>query len=175
MKNWKIKENCTLEDALDYENDEVTHRFQESFPSLSPEEVSLIFEETKKWLWLGYKIRFIKSKDSEAAIPSPAVYEELLLIDEMWHTFLLYTKDYMDYCYNKFGIYIHHQPTSYKQKAQSQTEYQQDPDKLIQEVVADKKEQFSLIYDHLGEETLLLWYEKMPEKFEKELHQIMTA
>jgi hypothetical protein len=32
------------------------------------------------------------------------------LIDEGWHEFIMYTRDYSDFCQKFFGRYIHHQP-----------------------------------------------------------------
>jgi hypothetical protein len=31
-------------------------------------------------------------------------------IDNMWHTFLLFTKDYRDFCENQLGMFINHEP-----------------------------------------------------------------
>ena len=33
-------------------------------------------------------------------------------IDEMWHTALLFTRTYRDFCVRSFGRFIHHQPLS---------------------------------------------------------------
>jgi|GEM_PF-3203879 len=32
-------------------------------------------------------------------------------IDNLWHTFLLFTQDYQKFCYECFGKFIHHTPT----------------------------------------------------------------
>lgn len=32
-------------------------------------------------------------------------------VDEVWHTFILFTRDYTDFCNEVFGRYIHHQPS----------------------------------------------------------------
>jgi hypothetical protein len=31
-------------------------------------------------------------------------------VDEVWHTFIVYTRDYTNFCNDVFGRYIHHQP-----------------------------------------------------------------
>lgn len=31
-------------------------------------------------------------------------------VDEVWHTFILFTRDYADFCQGVFGFYLHHQP-----------------------------------------------------------------
>lgn len=31
-------------------------------------------------------------------------------VDEVWRTFILFTRDYSTFCYEAFGAYIHGQP-----------------------------------------------------------------
>lgn len=31
-------------------------------------------------------------------------------IDEVWHTFILFTREYSEFCHRAFGYYLHHQP-----------------------------------------------------------------
>lgn len=33
------------------------------------------------------------------------------IVDEAWHTFILFTRDYTDFCQNAFGTYLHHAPS----------------------------------------------------------------
>jgi hypothetical protein len=35
-------------------------------------------------------------------------------VDDAWHTFILFTRDYADYCDRRFGRFIHHEPTEAK-------------------------------------------------------------
>lgn len=35
-------------------------------------------------------------------------------IDEVWHAHILHTKDYMNFCHEVYGEYLHHQPGSEK-------------------------------------------------------------
>jgi hypothetical protein len=32
-------------------------------------------------------------------------------VDEVWHTFILFTRDYMSFCDRVYGSYLHHQPS----------------------------------------------------------------
>jgi len=32
-------------------------------------------------------------------------------VDNLWHTFILYTKDYEKFCHEIFGYFLHHCPT----------------------------------------------------------------
>jgi hypothetical protein len=54
-----------------------------------------LFEETKRFLTVG---RLVGAK----LAPSPD-------IDDMWHAWILYTKDYHAFC-ERLGSYIHHKP-----------------------------------------------------------------
>lgn len=55
-----------------------------------------LFEETKKFL-------VACSITKTPCSPSKK-------IDPMWHTFILFTKDYMSFCEDYLGRYIHHNP-----------------------------------------------------------------
>ncbi|MFD6397538.1 glycine-rich domain-containing protein [Nocardia sp. NPDC060249] len=54
-----------------------------------------LFEDVKKFLLLGSLVD---------ASPAPS-----LPIDQMWHAFILFTKDYAEFC-GKVGGFIHHRP-----------------------------------------------------------------
>ena len=67
------------------------------------EEAELIFQETKKFL------ATCAQDNSENYSPS----EEQ---DAMWHDFILFTKNYTDFCQTFFGRYLHHVPCDGKKK-----------------------------------------------------------
>lgn len=46
---------------------------------------------------------FLSSAASSCRVPSKEV-------DEAWHEFILFTRQYADYCIKKFGRFIHHVP-----------------------------------------------------------------
>jgi hypothetical protein len=65
----------------------------------------------------------------------------------MWHTFLLFTKDYLNFCNNYLdGEFFHHVPLS---------EPIEDLD--INNYELELSRYLSYIYDRLGEETLIKW------------------
>src|SRR4051812_27533059 len=37
-------------------------------------------------------------------------------VDKMWHTFILFTREYSAFCHSKFGRFIHHVPNVEKLK-----------------------------------------------------------
>lgn len=116
-----------------------------------------IFEETKKWLYLASK-----SEDSVF------IDEPLQIIDEMWHTFILHTRQYYDFCISNFKKLIHHQPTPRYEKEAFELALETNPSRVLKEHEESMKKQFSLIYDHLGSETLIKWYEILPGKYTTE-------
>lgn len=75
---------------------------------------------------------------------------EIAKIDEMWHTFILFTRDYADFCERHFGLFVHHAPTPTEDEPVSA-----QPGDVRRRL----ERQFGLIYDVLGEETLIAWYE----------------
>ena len=152
-----MRKECTLENALNYKNDDVISRFNKIF-NISEQQSLLLFEETKKWLWLCYKTMEPTSKTSDL------IDYSMLMIDEMWHNFILFTKDYEEYCIDKFGFYLHHKPTS---KAESEN-WKTNVDKNVESYLESIENQYSLIFDLLGEETLLLWYKDFAVNYSKE-------
>jgi len=71
----------------------------------SPEKTNELFDEMKKFMYL------CATNDAAMAPPED--------IDEIWHNFILFTGDYADYCQNKVGFFLHHQPLTQAQRAQS--------------------------------------------------------
>lgn len=152
-----MKKECTLENALNYDNENVVFRFVKVF-NLTEEESILLFEETKKWLWLCYKT-------ADLGIKTPILIDDsILIIDEMWHNFILFTKDYERYCFDKFGFYIHHLPTTKKESVEWSTDIEGNMKLYLENL----EKQYSIIFDLLGKETLLLWYKDFAVNYSKE-------
>ena len=133
-----------LDDVLAYRHPGVIRRYRQEHDA-TQQEAEEVFRETLKWLYLC----------DQAAAGGPdgfacTITPELEKVDWMWHTFLLFTRDYADFCHRYFGAFIHHVPS-------------EDED----EVVVEEEEtlrsrlgrQFGLVYDVLGEETLTAWYD----------------
>jgi hypothetical protein len=71
----------------------------------------------------------------------------------MWHCFILFTKDYADFCQKYFGYYIHHLPFTRDDKAKFAR--MSDEEKVLA-----LSKMFDLIQNILGSKTLLDWTEK---------------
>lgn len=85
------------EEVLDYQHPELIERLVEKcgMPLDFAEES---FFETKRFLWL--------CGTEESAQPLAPTEP----IDEVWHNFLLFTREYQTFCQRFFGFFIHHVP-----------------------------------------------------------------
>ncbi|MEW6167389.1 MAG: hypothetical protein AB1651_06795 [Pseudomonadota bacterium] len=142
----------TLEAVLSYRNDNVLDSFCESF-EVSREDAEDIFRETLRFLWLStnYRAEFLQSID-----------RPILIIDEMWHTFILFTKEYHEFCSRMFGHYMHHTPTTVSEKKRLRSEMN---DARLTALREEKKKRYSMIYDLLGRDVFIKWYYEFPERF----------
>ncbi|MEN2435788.1 hypothetical protein AAH994_10275 [Weeksellaceae bacterium A-14] len=135
--------------VLAYRNEDVIDRFLALY-NIEQSEAEKIFTETLKWLWLGNKVDGVFIDDST------------LIIDEMWHNFILFTQEYEYFCMQNFGRYIHHQPEKRKQQDWYNDSFN------IEEHKNKLEKLYEDVYDHFGEETLLTWYEEFSQKYSLE-------
>ncbi|MGM0579679.1 MAG: hypothetical protein ACQETL_03305 [Bacteroidota bacterium] len=150
--------NNELLSALESNEDNIIlDGFMERY-SVNREEAEEILLETKKWLWLASES--IKEKKGFRLF----IDNSLLIIDEMWHNFILHTRIYQKFCNEKLNLFVHHEPTPASEKIigfDSEEEKQKFQNKQEERL----SQQLSYIYDKLGAETVSKWYEEFPEKF----------
>lgn len=140
-----------LNELLKYEHPAVVARFKKAHPA-SAENAEIIFKDLLRFFWAS------KTHHKDLAMtPSDKLDfvfimdDEMKEIDFMWHVFLLYTQDYMDFCNKYFGAYLHHLP---------------DLVPLLEEGVVDTEANFSsnlekfldYNYDLLGEDVVRRWF-----------------
>lgn len=152
-----------LESVLAYRNDDVVHRFADD-QGLSFEDANEIFTETKRWLWLCAK-KGQEVKEGRAEFFAIPLFDEAYAIDLMWHTFILFTQDYFDFCETYFGGYIHHQPKPWAEKQAWRARLAADPEKAMEERHEHLRKVYSHFYDELGPEILIRWCEEFPTRF----------
>jgi hypothetical protein len=134
----------SLEEVLAYRHPGVVRRYAKE-QGVSLAEAEEVFRETLKWLYLCYR-----STTMDPEGPGCAMTPEIARLDEMWHTFILFTRDYAAFCERYFGFFLHHVPNV------DEEEKPEDP-----ETVRPLLERhFGLVYDVLGEDTLHNWYEE---------------
>ena len=142
-----------LEEALSYQNEELVFRFSEDH-HVSIEDSQELFLETKRWLWLCAK-RKVDFEAGRAEFLHVPLLSEFNAIDLMWHTFLLFTRDYAEYCERYFGFFVHHYPQTRADKAAFSADQRK----------AELEKAYGFIYDELGREVLIRWCEEYPARF----------
>jgi hypothetical protein len=132
---------------LQYKHQHVLDRYKKNYPNnkLSAEEA---FSEVLNYLWLHEKHSEEKqhSPNNEALNFECAVYSEMQEIDDMWNTFIVFTKDYAQFCQQYFGKFIHHNPTN-EQDRISAEEFEEEFRRYL-----------AYIYDNLGADALKRWF-----------------
>jgi hypothetical protein len=154
----RLGELRPLEEALGYRNRHVVDRFVESH-ALPRDEAEDLFVETLRWLWL------CRRADRDPAAPELFIDECMALLDEMWHTFVLFTREYTRYCETYLGGYVHHEPTTSEQKASARREIERDPVGFSAQREARLRALYGYVYEQLGEETLIKWYSTYPDRY----------
>jgi hypothetical protein len=147
-----------LAEVLRYRNDAIVLRFMETW-DLPRAEADELFGETLKWLWLSATV---------SALPKPpalAISQSTKLLDEMWHTFVLFSREYHIFCHRFFGFYLHHTPTPQEEYERQIRSYERDPEAYMEELKASFSDQYELVYDLLGAETLVKWYSEYADRY----------
>ncbi|WP_205513237.1 hypothetical protein [Longitalea arenae] len=147
-------QSTTLAALLQYQNEDVIARFTDLF-DVSETEAEAIFTETKKFLYISRQ-------------PGVFIPDELLIIDEMWHNFILFTATYQEFCDRYFGAYLHHLPASKMEKRQQQQQLALDA-AAARKAFKEKLATFmSITYDQLGQETVIRWFQEYPKRYSKQ-------
>lgn len=143
----------SLDELLQYENADVISSFTDSY-NVSEEEANDIFKETLKFLW------FCQLSKSKSLF---TIDTSLIVIDEMWHHFILCTRDYFDFCDRYFGRYLHHTPT----KKQEKIEFEESKKSTAFEEnhYSKKKEKYEEVFDIIGDENFIKWFHVYPVKY----------
>lgn len=149
----------SLDEVLAYENVDVVYRFQKVY-GVSTEESSDIFSQVKRWMWLAHT-RKIEGIATGLSIDPP-----LVVIDEMWHNFILFTVEYHEFCDKYFGYYIHHGPATEGEDREFYAMKDTTPiGELRKKVMDSKRAQYEYVYDKLGKDIFQKWYVTYPKKY----------
>lgn len=153
----KQKKNISLDALLKYSNPTVIEAFSDQyfFTAIESRE---IFIDLLKFLWLGHTYADIH-KDCDIG----SIDKEIIVIDEMWHTFILHTQEYSRFCHEYFGYYIHHRPTPNKEKIAFEKEKKNSI--FVNNFIERKRKKYSAVYDILGRETFNRWFQQFPQEF----------
>jgi hypothetical protein len=95
QSNRVVQGGILLASVMAFEHHELIERFKRKL-GLAEHEAHQLFADTKRYLYLCV----VEGK----LLAPPSV------IDQGWHEFLMYTKDYQDFCLRYFGKFVHHTP-----------------------------------------------------------------
>ncbi len=103
-KAWLSKDHELFGRIMGYDHPILRERMNVKY-GWTEEKTSELFLEMKRFLFL--------CATNEVSLAPP---EE---VDEIWHNFILFTRDYADFCENVVGIFINHRPMSEAEKSGS--------------------------------------------------------
>ncbi|MCW8398750.1 hypothetical protein OQJ26_08100 [Legionella sp. PATHC038] len=89
-----------LSNLLEYKNQVVVDYFCHHHPEFSEQEGKVLFNDLIAWMWLNAQ----RAKQDKKTY----LFGPLLILDEVWHAFILHTRDYADFSLRYFGTYFHH-------------------------------------------------------------------
>lgn len=137
-----------LETVLQYSNSVVLKRFENNYPH-DAARAQQLFTEMLRYLWLCEKHDFdLKNQPNNPVLQFiPVMHQEMRAIDNMWHEFILITRDYHDFCHQYFGHFIHHEPNMRETLDYSEDEFVESLSLFL-----------NYTYDVLDEETLKIWF-----------------
>jgi len=99
-RRWKVP---ALREVLAYRNREVVARFCKDY-GIDERRAKVVFKDMLRFLWLSI---VAQERSPRVAI---GMFEAMSIVDEMWHTFVTFTRDYVDFSVRYFGHYVHHDP-----------------------------------------------------------------
>lgn len=148
-------QNNRLKAIEQYKNEDVISRFMDMYAIDQGETVEL-FQETKKFLFIS-------------PIEGVFIPDDLLILDEMWHNFILFTAVYHEFSHQFFdNKHLHHLPASKKEKEAHIHLMGEQPELAREEYLQKMQKLISITYDYLGEETVKKWFQEYPKKYSKE-------
>ncbi|MCE3044441.1 hypothetical protein [Legionella sp. 16cNR16C] len=81
-------------------NERILRHYASNNPSLSFQQCQQLWKDLLGWMWLT---QYRKSLDKATYLFGP-----LLQLDDLWHFFILNTRDYCEFCERYWGEYFHH-------------------------------------------------------------------
>jgi len=141
-----------LNKILQYKNVKVIDRFLKMY-DVDQQIAEDIFQELLKYLYLSALTESKRKQDE--TVPSMGISFQMMIIDEMWHAFILNTRDYQDFCDTYLSEFIHHPPAYYGVSR----DYEESKEK------EEFSEKLSYIFDILGEETIQKWFSTYADEY----------
>ncbi|MEZ0209036.1 MAG: hypothetical protein ACAH17_02575 [Candidatus Paceibacterota bacterium] len=92
--------STTLSKVLTYQHPALLRRIERTL-GLSTPEARKLFENMLSFLYKAGTCNSTRLRPSKE-------------VDEAWHEFILFTRDYAGFCYQHFGLFIHHAPDQWE-------------------------------------------------------------
>lgn len=127
-------------DVIYYQNKNVIARYCKEY-NKSEEFANEVFFDLMKWLYVAKKCR----DEGFGAQITSSLYE----IDNMWHTFILFTRDYAQFCETYFNKFMHHEPN---------TSTNDEPRIMSVNDKIELKRYLDILVNEFGEKTMNVWY-----------------
>jgi hypothetical protein len=134
---------------VEYQNDSVIKKFRDEW-SVSEQAAKDIFEETKRFLFLA--------DHAQKRCITFEIDESVLIIDKMWHTFILFTKEYGQFCDSFFGRILHHVPFCREHLIEKIRDLSSRGISLSEYKRIRLQQQIDIIHETFGIETVRKWY-----------------
>jgi hypothetical protein len=92
------------------------------------------------------------------------ITNDIIIIDEMWHTFILCTADYTAFCDKFFQSYIHHLPNVTIPETHKSV-VSIDRNKIINDFAVKYRKLLEFILNNIDEDTVQLWFVDFAERY----------
>lgn len=161
-------ELAPLEDVLAYDNPDVPWKFRESF-AVSQDEAELLFREVRRFLWLCAHRQTLQPAPTD--LPEALFFighENLRVLDEMWHCFVLFAREYERFCLRYFGHVIYHYPSTRSDRLRREERFKADPEAAMEKQQRHLNALVGYVLRTLGEDIAELWLKKIPRQFPPE-------
>lgn len=89
-----------LTTLLMYKNERVINYYCHHHSDINRHLTEERFRDLLAWLWLNAYRQGLKKRTY--------LFGSLLVLDDMWHAFILHTRDYHHFCNEFFSAYFHH-------------------------------------------------------------------
>jgi hypothetical protein len=144
------KGDFPLSAALEYRNPDVVDSFLKTF-AMPRAEAELLFEDVRRWLWLAGRM-----EDRHSSL---FVDAGMLLFDEMWHAFVLFTREYAEFCEQYVGRFCHHTPATRPMQLEIARRAREEPEELARHLREQYTTMISLVVNELGEDVATRWFQ----------------
>lgn len=138
---------------LEFLPEDVIYRLVKTF-KMEESEIIELFHETKKFLALS-------------TVGNKYIISDIEILDEVWHTFIIFMSQYQDFCMRFFGKMIIHTPTSKKEYEEFEKLKIENPEEAKNKSLDTYLKLVELVYDNLGHDTVVKWFKEYPVKYSK--------